>query len=238
MDKAADQLTQTDIERIEKQALRWAFRAIADYAGEAWLEFRNSPDDADGVAEDVTREALVGLQGYNLDVRLYGRVDYRRTRYVILPELLTRQALFVDSKAEKSGSAGRLQTNQSSIRIAFRRPDGTAVDIPGAMDPIIMLSDGHPYLATTIFVHYHYREKEEVRTLRQIIVAGLPNGQLEANYVSDPDNTIWRVGPDAPTRGEAQRARLSFSKLAERKTWRVQRISFNDDGTPSFTWED
>jgi hypothetical protein len=232
-------LTSVQIEEIEKQSLRWATQAVFDYAPDTWDEFRNSPDDADGVAEDVTQEALTRLSGYTLDRRrLYGTVDYRRARYAILPELLTTQALFVDSKAEKSPSAGRLQINQSSIRIAFARPDGTVVDIAGALDPIIVLADQTPYLATTIFVHYHYADGDTGRTLKQILLAALPNGALETDYVASATDTIWIVGPDSPARGEAQRARLSFAKLKAKRNWRVQRITFNDAGVPSLTWED
>ena len=241
MIKDPNTLATAEIESIEKQSLRWATQAVFDYGaeGETWDEFRNSPDDADGVAEDVTQEALMRLSGHTLDRRrLYGTVDFRRARYAILPDLLTTQALFVDSKAEKSASAGRLQINQSSIRILFRRPSGAVVDVAGGLEPIIVLADQTPYLATTIFVHYHYSEGSAGRTLRQILVAGLPNGALEPDYVASVDDTIWNVGPDSPARGEAQRARLSFTRLKAKRNWRVQGITFNDAGIPSLTWDD
>jgi hypothetical protein len=43
-----DQLTDEQIEAIERQALGWITQALLDYAPDIWDEFRNSPD-ADGV---------------------------------------------------------------------------------------------------------------------------------------------------------------------------------------------
>jgi hypothetical protein len=230
-------LNDAQIEAIEKQTLRWVVQALFDYAPEIWDEFKNSPDDADGVAEDVTQESLQRLSGYNLDKRrLYGTVDYRRARYAILPELIAPQALFVDSKAEKSASAGRLQINQSSIRVAFRRPGGAVVDIPGGLAQAITLADGTEYLTTTVFAHYHYADNP--RILKSIKASSLPNGRLAGGYVTSADDTIWRVGPDSPARGEAQRARLSFAKLKGKRKWRVQTITFDEHGIASLTWDE
>lgn len=236
----AAHLTLEQIETVEKQTLRWVAQALFDYSEEIWPEFRYSPDDADGVAEDVTQESLNRLSGFTLDKRrLYGTVDYRRARYAILPELIVRQALFVDSKAEKSASSGRLQINQSSIRVLFARPDGTPINVPGGLAPIFTLADDTAYLTTTVFAHYHYAEaRSDGRTLRQIKVAALPNGALEGLYVVSPTDTIWNVGPDSPARGEAQRARLAFAKLKRKRNWRVQSIAFDPSGTPSFGWDD
>jgi Type II restriction enzyme SfiI len=238
--RAANVLTDAEVEAIEKQTLRWVTQALLDYAPDIWDEFRNSPDDADGVAEDVTQESLNRLSGFSLDRRrLYGTVDYRRARYAILPEFITAQALFVDSKAEKSGASGRIQINQSSIRVMFQRPDGTIIDVPGGLGITVTLADGTTYLATTIFAHYHYvASPTDGRRLRQIKVIALPNGRLEATYVVSAADTIWNVGPDAPTRGEAQRARISFARLKARTAWRVQSIVYTTDGTFTFTWDD
>jgi len=235
-----DHLTDAQVEQIEKQTLRWVTQALLDNAGEIWVEFRDSPDDADGVGEDVTQDTLTRLSGFTLDRRrLYGTVDYRRARYAILPELITTQALFVDSKAEKSAGSGRIQINQSSIRVLFQRPDGTVIDVPGGLQTGVALADERTYLTTTIFVHYHYEESPiHGRRLLQIKVISLPNGRLEAGYVVSATNTIWNVGPDAPTLGEAQRARISFARLKEQKNWRVQSIVYTDHGDFTCTWDD
>jgi type II restriction enzyme SfiI len=232
-------LTVPQIEEIEKQTLRWVTQSVLDYAGEIFEEFHLSPDDADGVAEDVTQESMNRLAGFTLDKRrLYGTVDYRRARYVIFPELITRQALFLDSKAEKSASSGRIQINQSSMRVVFQRPDGTTINVPGGLGPEVTLSDGLDYLTTTVFAHYHYATLQSGRILRTIKLAALPNGRLESSYIASPTDNIWNVGPDAPTLGEAQRGRISFRKLKNKKSWRVQTILFASDGFVTFTWDD
>lgn len=239
MHKSPDTLTISEIEAIEKLSMRWASQALFTFASAAWDEFKNSPDDADGVAEDVTQEALNDLSGFAIRQRLYGTVDYRQARYVILPDYMARQALFVDSKAEKSASSGRIQISQSSLRVLFSRPSGTVVDVPGGLPEIISLSGDRRFLTTTIFIHYHYKgEQATGRFLQAILLAALPNGKLADDYVTSATDTIWNVGPDSPLREEKQRARLSFARLASRRKWRVQRIHFDTRGHPSFSWQD
>ena len=238
MDRQPHTLSSSEIEAIEKLSMRSTTQALLNFATSAWDEFRNSPDDADGVAEDVTQEALRDLSGFPIRQRLYGTVDYRQARYVFLPEYMVRQALFVDSKAEKSASSGRIQISQTSLRVLFQRGDGTMVDTVGGLQPIINLSTGISYLTTTLFVHYHYSEPPSGRLLRAIVIAALPNGSLESSYVISSTDHIWNVGPDSPVRGEKQRARLSFTKLAQKRPWRVQRIAFDTKGHPTFTWQD
>lgn len=234
-----ENLTRTQVERVEKQTLRWIVQALLDYSDEVWVEFRDSPDDADGVAEDVTEESRNRLAGFTLERRrLYGTVDYRRARYSVHDDLVTRQALFVDSKAEKSASASRMQINQTSMRVLFARGDGTVVDVPGQLEKVTSLADGSTYLTSTVLVHYHYTEKDGLRRLHGIKVAVVPNGLLETDYVVDAKNTIWRAGPDSPKRGEALRTRLSYDRLKAARPWGVQEISFSADGDPTFTWID
>lgn len=238
MERLPDRLTQSEIEAIEQLSIRWATQALLNFAPNAWDEFRQSPDDADGVAEDVTQEALNDLRGFAIRQRLYGTVDYRQARYIVLPEYLVRQAFFIDSKAEKSASSGRIQISQTSLRVLFSRPDGTIVDTPGGLPSVIHLSGGSSYLTTTLFVHYHYMQSSMERKLKAILLAALPNGKLAPTYVVSPIDHIWNVGPDSPARGEKQRVRLSFRKLSEKQAWRVQRIRFNAQGQVSFSWQD
>ena len=72
MYKSPDTLTISEIEAIEKLSMRWASQALFTFASAAWDEFKNSPDDADGVAENVTQEALNDLSGFAIRQRLYG----------------------------------------------------------------------------------------------------------------------------------------------------------------------
>ena len=94
-----NQLTVEQIENIEKLTLRWLVKATLDFGIEAYDIFKYSPDNVKDVAEDITREIAERLAGYNLSQRIFGTVDYKKARYIILPDQIVRQALFLDSKA-------------------------------------------------------------------------------------------------------------------------------------------
>ncbi|MBL8762070.1 MAG: SfiI family type II restriction endonuclease [Phycisphaerae bacterium] len=221
-------LSPDQIESIEKLSMRLVFRALVDHAQVVWEEFRQSPDDADGIAEDVTREALARFPGFPLHTRMYGRIDYRRAGYQILPCFVTRQALLVDSKAEKSDNSATLQTNQTSLPLTHVRA-GKTVDVKGSLDEVLKAGDS-AFLTTTIFAHYHYDGDTCPRVLKSITIAALPNRRLSAAYVVSPTDTIWIAGRNAPTLGEDLRVRLAFSRLKAKCAWRVQKLPFNQTG--------
>ena len=84
-------LTLDEIEEIEKLTLRWIFQAVLDFGMEAHEIFLKSPDKVKDIAEDITRELLDRLPGFNVQQRIYGNVDYKRARYIILPEKTVRK---------------------------------------------------------------------------------------------------------------------------------------------------
>ena len=102
-------LSNEAIEEVEKLTLRWVFQAVSDFGMEAHEIFLKSPDSVKDIAEDITRELLDRLSGFNVQQRVYGTVDYKKARYVILPEQTIRQALFIDSKAEKENRSATIQ---------------------------------------------------------------------------------------------------------------------------------
>ena len=112
-----NQLTVEQIENIEKLTLRWLVQATLDFGIEAYDIFKYSPDNVKDVAEDITREIAERLAGYNLSQRIFGTVDYKKARYIILPDQIVRQALFLDSKAEKTETTATLQITQTSMEI-------------------------------------------------------------------------------------------------------------------------
>ena len=59
-----------EIEQIEKQSLRWLFQAAVDFGFDAWEVFYQSPRDVQHVAEDITREMLDRLGGYQINRRI------------------------------------------------------------------------------------------------------------------------------------------------------------------------
>jgi hypothetical protein len=223
-----DQLTDDQIEEVEKVSTRMVFQALRDFLPEAIEIFKHSPDNQKDVAEDITREALNKLPGFPISERIFGVMDFKRAGYAFCPSFSVRQALLVDSKAEKDSNKARLQVSQTSLRVRQIRAGKTLDRKPGLF-PIYELGQ-YKYLVTTIFVHYHYRDikkQNEYRNLLSITIATLPNGKLESLYVPNERDTIWDAGPDAPTRGEKFRVRLNFQRLKRKRAWRVQRLFTN-----------
>lgn len=221
-------------------------QAILEFRDQASEIFAHEKDLPQDFGEDVTREALDRLGVSRIDQRLYGKIDYKRARYVFHPQYAVRQALFVDSKAEKTSGAATatLQTAQTSMRIKQNRA-GVTRDEKGTLGPILTVTSGASFLTTTIFVKYNYDEvvvpnlamgaaSQRVNRLVSITVAGLPNGLLQDRYNPNATETIWRAGRDAPTLSEAFRVRLVFKLLKQKCRWRVQSIPMHPD---PFVWD-
>lgn len=227
------------IEQVEKATLRMVLRAIYDFREEATEIFANEADLVADIGEDITREALDRQGMPTIPIRLFGKIDYKRATYLFQPEYSVRQALFVDSKAEKVAGAGTatIQTSQTSMRIRQVR-QGQLIDIAGDLEPIATVR-GEDYLTTTIFVKYNYEEDADnapANQLRSVSVLCLPNGLLQNQYNPNSENTIWLAGRNAPSRGEAFRVRISLPALKRRANWRVQNISTEPEA--SLTWDD
>ncbi|MGE0130676.1 MAG: SfiI family type II restriction endonuclease [Blastocatellales bacterium] len=212
------------MEEIEKSSLRLVVQALCDYRSAAQEIFREESDQVADIGEDITREALDRLGMSRIDQRLFGKVDYKRARYLFHPEYAVKQALFVDSKAEKVSGQGTatLQTSQLSMTVKQIR-SGQEIGIPGKLPQILKLR-GEPYITTTLFVKYNYQEGDAGNSLISITVAALPNGMLQEKYNPTSQDTIWLAGRNAPTLGEEFRVRLSFARLKGKSSWRVQKI--------------
>ncbi len=212
------------LEEIEKISLRLVTQAIYDYRIIAQEIFQAESDLVADIGEDITREAIDRLGMPRIDQRLFGKVDYKRACYLFHPDYAIKQALFVDSKAEKESGRGTatLQISQLSMairQIRFQRE----IDIQGKLPTVLNLR-GESYLTTTLFVKYNYAEQRGGKVLRSITVAALPNGMLQDRYNPSSVDTIWIAGRNAPTLGEEFRVRLSFHRLKEKMDWRVQHI--------------
>lgn len=218
-------LSHGEIENIEKLTLRWLVQATLDFGYESHEVFYYSPDNAKDVAEDITREILDRLQGYNLAKRIFGTVDYKKARYVILPDQIVRQALFVDSKAEQSNSTATLQITQTSMEIRQIR-GGVPVSVAGRL-PAVYVHGGEEYLTSTLFLHYFYEDVDSKHVLKDITICCVPNGMLQSRYNPDAERGFWVAGRNAPSRGEEFRVRVNFQKLKQMAPWRVQKIRFD-----------
>jgi len=212
------------IEAIEKASTRFVAQAIELFRNEAVNIFAQEKDLQADIGEDITAEALDSLGMSRMAQRVFGKMDYKRARYIFEPDYAIRQILLVDSKAERDGGVARLQTSQTSLRIRQRRA-GRDLDVPGKV-PKVAVINKVPFITTTIFVKYVYDDVGGENVLKKIIVACCPNGFLQDRYNPTPADTIWVGGPNAPSRGEAFRTRLSFVRLKAKRNWRVQTILY------------
>ncbi|MBX7237279.1 MAG: BglI family type II restriction endonuclease [Caldilineales bacterium] len=224
----------TRLEDIERASLRLVVQALLDFRQTALEIFTAESDLAADIGEDITREALDKLGMSRIEQRLFGKIDFKRARYLFHPEYAIKQALFVDSKAEKieGQNTATLQTSQFSMSVRQMR-SGEEVNVSGKLPPILELQ-GDSFITTTIFVKYNYRDQEGRHHLESMTVAALPNGLLQENYNPSPLDSIWLVGRNAPTLGEEFRVRLSFARLKKKANWRVQRIPLPPG---AFVWE-
>jgi hypothetical protein len=189
-EKDPDLLSLDDIETIEALTSRWIFQAVYDFGMEAYEIFLNSPDSVKDIAEDITRELLDRLAGFNVQQRIYGTVDYKKARYVILPDQIVRQALFIDSKAEKESRSATIQMSQSSMWVRQRRSD-IEINEKGFLPEISRYGDRN-YLTTTGFLHFMYHDDNNVtHHLNEVTIAMIPNGKLQSKYNPDVDDGIW-----------------------------------------------
>lgn len=219
-----------ELENIEKASLRFVVQAIYDFRETAKTIFANEGDLVADIGEDITREALDKIGVSIIDQRLVGKIYYKQARYFFHPEYAVKQALFVDSKAEKVSGQGTatLQTSQLSMTVKQIR-SGQAHNVPGKL-PVVIETGDQAFLTTTLFIKYNYREQPDRKNvLTSITVAALPNGMLQYKYNPTSDDTIFIAGRNAPSLGEEFRVRLSFSRLKEKANWRVQKIDLEKD---------
>ena len=210
-------LSLNEIEDIEKFTLRWIFQAVYDFGIEAYEIFLKSPDSVKDIAEDITRELLDRLPGFNVQERVYGTVDYKKARYVILPDQTVRQALFIDSKAEKENRTATIQMSQTSMCVRQNR-SGVDVDEKGFL-PEIYEYGSKNYLTTTCLIHFMYYDNDDIHHLSEVTIAAIPNGKLQATYNPTVDDGFWLAGRNAPQLGEDFRVRVGFERLKEKASW-------------------
>jgi hypothetical protein len=224
------------LENIEKATLRLVVQAIYDFRHTAEQIFLEEQDLVADIGEDITREALDRLGMSIIPVRLFGKIDYKRARYVFHPEHSIRQALFVDSKAEKVEGArtATIQTAQTSMKIRQRR-GGVSIEESGGL-PVVIERERNSFLTTTVFVKYNYKTSPgNTNELANICMACLPNGMLQERYNPSVDDTFWLAGRNAPSRGEPFRVRIGLDQLKQKANWRVQYIQITP--TPEYIWD-
>ena len=229
------------LEEVERATARLLAAAIHNLLGDAAYQFEHKEvvqgetdysDLANYVGEDITRMALDAIGPPKVPGgRLFGAIDFKQAALQFLPNFAVRQALFVDSKAEKGAyNNARIQVTQTSLEIRQERA-GEILAIPGRVEPIWNSPSGDPFLTTTCFVKYHYSDASGDLKLRQITTIILPNRFLQSRYNPSASDDIWNAGPDAPRRGEKFRTRLNFTKLEMKARWRIQRMKPSSPGS-------
>lgn len=214
------------LELIEQTVIEMVHRALLDFAKNTKEIFGNETDLPQDIAEDVTREAMDNMGLSNFSERLYGKVDYKKSIYVFIPDAY-HVALMLDSKAEKQNgdNTATLQMSQISMEVKMFR-SGREVRVKGKLDEILKLQ-GEKVYVVTIIVKYIFKE---INTggieLKRIRIACVPNGMLQNMYNPNAEDTIWLAGRNAPTLGEEFRVRLNYKKLKEKAAWRVRDIEF------------
>ncbi|MBI4338726.1 MAG: SfiI family type II restriction endonuclease [Chloroflexi bacterium] len=223
LDPNSLQTTPDLLEAIEKATLRLVVQSINAFRSDIMSIFAQESDLVADIGEDLTREALDRMGTSTIPIRLFGKMDYKRARYLFLPEFSVRQALFVDSKAEKGSTVIRLQKGQTSMVVKQIR-SGSQVEEQGGLPLVISHGEGD-LLTTTIFVKYNYSvDIGGDKQLRTINVLCLPSGFLQQRYNPTPADGIWNAGPNSPKRGEAFRTRINLTKLKPKASWRVQTL--------------
>ena len=160
---------------------------------------------------DITRELLDRLSGY-VQQRV---IDYKKARYV---NQTVRQALFIDSKAEKENRSARFTCADNGDPVPRLMKKGFC--------EISRYGDKN-YLTTTCLIHFSY---DRSSPFDEVTMIAIPNGKLQARYNPTVDDGIWLAGRNAPTRGEDFRVRVGFSRLKDKASWRVQRLTYDEDG--------
>lgn len=213
-----------ELEHLERAVMSLVVQALRDYWDEAVTIFREESDQLQDIAEDLTREAIVAMGVSGTQDRLYGKVDVKKAIYAFLPDPVP-VALMLDAKAEKRNGdrTATIQMSQTSMNVRLRR-QGIDLDESGKLETMIQRGN-RKYRVVTIIAKFVYEEGGSRRKLHRIIVACIPSGDLQKKYNPTASDTIWRVGRDAPTRGEDFRVRIHFDTLGEKAEWRVQHIT-------------
>lgn len=245
-----------DIERLERATARFIVTAVQKHIEDIRNVFERDQDKAEDVGEDLTREAIDRLGTSRVGHRLYGKGDYKTSRYLFTPNESVPQALLVDSKAEKGSPTITVEMTQTTLRVKQRRSN-KVYDVPPQLPTVVPGEDGD-LLSTTAFVKFCYRDlptvdpeeallehhpavaAKRVRELEEVLVIVLPSGALQSVYNPSPDEDgIWLAGRNSEKRGERFRVRVSLEHLAahagadpdiESAGWRVQRIPLTPAG--------
>ena len=229
-------LTNEQIEEIEKQTLRTIVQALQDYSREAKEIFENTfadtGDEITNLGEDVVQYALEVAELFPINKRLAGSIDYKRVRWMPSPYGLIPQALLVDAKAAKECNRTTLQQSQLPFDADFLVHNQSFSMAAGIPHLSIKMASGREItaLSTSIFVHMYYEDIDTqitpFRRLKSIIVLAVPHFRLKAKYNPDAETSYFGKGKESTARQEARRIRIYFDRFRRVCPWRYQELKY------------
>ena len=236
-------LTDSEIEHLERSTLRMAVQALQEYSREAKLIFDRTfaPSDNEVIvlAEDIVQYALEVAECYPINKRYAGFIDYKRVRWFPMPFGLIPQALLVDAKASTENNRDTLQQSQLPMDAEFVDTRGVTHRLAAGVLPFLEI-EAHAgnilhALSTSILVHFYYekplhRSTPPYRNLKSIFVLALPHAKLKGKYNPGPEDTFFGQGKHSPARQEVPRIRVYFSRLRSMCPWRLQELRYLGDG--------
>lgn len=232
------EITPDQLEDIERQTLRTIVQAIQEYSKESKEIFDNTDATSDNevivLAEDLVQYALEVAESYPINKRYAGFIDYKRVRWCPTPFGLIPQVLLVDAKASTENNRETLQQSQLPMDAEFRDTNGVVHTLSSGVAPHLDIETNAggviSAVTTSIFIHYHYkklnRSSPPYRDLKSIYVLSIPHALLKTRYNPDPDTTFFGQGKHSPSRNEAKRIRVYFSRLRSMARWRLQQLSY------------
>ncbi len=243
------QLSHAQIEGLEKQTLRVVVQALQDYSKEAKEIFDNTaaPSKAEVIvlAEDLVQYALEVAEVFPINKRFAGFIDYKRVRWMPTPFGVLPQVFLVDAKASTENNRDTLQQSQLPMDAEFES-NGLNVTLLAGVPPHLEVLGNNGCVihavTTSVFIHFYYKETgNEVapfRNLKSIFALALPHQSLKSIYNPNAQTTFFGQGKHSPTRGEAQRIRVYFSRLRAMCPWRLQELVMNSPGYSVPSWRD
>jgi hypothetical protein len=249
------QLTDDQLEDLEKQTLRMIVQAVQEYSKEAREIFQDTKADRKSevivLAEDLVQYALEVAECYPINKRFAGFIDYKRIRWLPTPYGLFPQVLLVDAKASTENNRETLQ--QSQLPMAAEFPSAKQAGKVVAMSPGVPFHQelesrsGNKLLAvtTSAFIHFYYSDLKSksapFRTLHAIYILLLPHGRLKGRYNPNHTRTFFGEGKHSPKREEEPRIRVYFNRLRKMCPWRLQELRYptpNPTGYAEPVWRD
>lgn len=242
-------LSDDEIEALEKQSLRIVVQALQEYSREAKEIFDNTQAPTQNevivLAEDLVQYALEVAETYPINKRFAGFIDYKRVRWLPAPFGLFPQVLLVDAKASKEKNRETLQQSQLPMDADFESngvPFSMNAGVPPHMDLSATNGSILRAITTSLFIHFYYEEisltTAPFRRLKGIYALALPHARLKQRYNPSSSSTFFGQGKHSPARREMPRIRVYFSRLSAMCPWRFQKLEFRGGTYSEPEWKD